>query len=279
MSANARYNELMSNAQIIRASAIAYAILGVVLIACTPSNTQTFSDGSFTIRYALKEKRRVDRTTFDFVYEGAVVTTGPTETGVKALASTVAASTQVIDPFLMFPGATAGSWTASFDTFTIRQNRDVAFDPHSLTWTVAALPLPPDPGDAGIATLPGVDSDQDGVRDDLQRFIELSHPDSAAIRAAFREISAAKQEILLASEHEADSIEASRKSLASNECLVHIAGTDAFSMIEAFKPELLNTWDRTKAWNRANQHFSGQTYRLSKDLSQSCAFDPSAFEN
>jgi len=37
--------------------------------------------------------------------------------------------------------------------------------------------LPPDPGSAGRATLEGIDSDGDGVRDDIQRFIELNYPD------------------------------------------------------------------------------------------------------
>jgi hypothetical protein len=50
----------------------------------------------------------------------------------------------------------------------------------ALTGTLAAcstLPgnnLPPDPGVAGKQTLQGIDSDKDGVRDDLQRYIGLS---------------------------------------------------------------------------------------------------------
>lgn len=44
--------------------------------------------------------------------------------------------------------------------------------------------LPPDPGPAGKATLEGIDSDKDGVRDDLQRFIVLNWGHSErAVRA------------------------------------------------------------------------------------------------
>ena len=42
--------------------------------------------------------------------------------------------------------------------------------------------LPPDPGEAGKATLAGIDSDQDGVRDDLEREIVYMYPQNQEIR-------------------------------------------------------------------------------------------------
>lgn len=36
--------------------------------------------------------------------------------------------------------------------------------------------FPPDPGEKGKATLEGIDSDKDGVRDDLQRWIYATYP-------------------------------------------------------------------------------------------------------
>jgi len=53
--------------------------------------------------------------------------------------------------------------------------------------------LPPDPGEAGKATLAGVDSDNDGVRDDIQRWIVLSTPDSQKMREALIQGSKARQ--------------------------------------------------------------------------------------
>src|SRR5216683_231714 len=47
------------------------------------------------------------------------------------------------------------------------------------TWSMTAtisITLPPDPGAAGKATLQGIDSDGDGVRDDIQRYIALTYP-------------------------------------------------------------------------------------------------------
>src|SRR5688572_12980807 len=42
--------------------------------------------------------------------------------------------------------------------------------------------LPPDPSDAGKVTIEGIDSDHDGVRDDVQRFIAGAYPDSPKIQ-------------------------------------------------------------------------------------------------
>ena len=39
--------------------------------------------------------------------------------------------------------------------------------------------LPPDPGEEGKKTLQGIDSDNDGVRDDIQRYIALEVEDEA----------------------------------------------------------------------------------------------------
>jgi hypothetical protein len=36
-------------------------------------------------------------------------------------------------------------------------------------------PVPPDPGEAGKQTLEGIDSDNDGVHDDVQRWIVLTY--------------------------------------------------------------------------------------------------------
>jgi hypothetical protein len=52
-------------------------------------------------------------------------------------------------------------------------------------------PLPPDPGAAGMAPLGGIDSDGDGIRDDVQRYIALTYPSSAKMQAALTQVAAA----------------------------------------------------------------------------------------
>jgi len=48
--------------------------------------------------------------------------------------------------------------------------------------------LPPDPGEAGKATLAGIDSDHDGVRDDVQREIFFLVPDSERLRMGLTQL-------------------------------------------------------------------------------------------
>ena len=47
--------------------------------------------------------------------------------------------------------------------------------------------LPPDPGVAGKATLAGIDSDNDGVRDDVQIAIYERHPSEPEKRAVLEQ--------------------------------------------------------------------------------------------
>lgn len=46
--------------------------------------------------------------------------------------------------------------------------------------------LPPDPGKAGKQTLMGIDSDGDGLRDDVQRYIYLTYPDQPDVQRALK---------------------------------------------------------------------------------------------
>jgi hypothetical protein len=61
--------------------------------------------------------------------------------------------------------------------------------------------LPPDPGSAGKATLEGIDADNDGLRDDVQRAIWLRapRPDQNALRLAMMQFAKARQEMIVMS--------------------------------------------------------------------------------
>ena len=62
---------------------------------------------------------------------------------------------------------------------------------------VLALELPPDPGAVGNSSIEGIDSDADGVRDDVQRFIIAMDYDSTEKIRAVRQTVIAKQNILM----------------------------------------------------------------------------------
>jgi hypothetical protein len=53
--------------------------------------------------------------------------------------------------------------------------------------TLSQIPLPPNPGEAGKETVEGIDADQNGVRNDIDRYIVFTYPDSAKIREALKQ--------------------------------------------------------------------------------------------
>ena len=56
--------------------------------------------------------------------------------------------------------------------------------------------LPPDPGEAGKATLAGIDSDHDGVRDDLEREIVYMYPQNDQVRRVLRAMMKKEQDVI-----------------------------------------------------------------------------------
>ena len=63
--------------------------------------------------------------------------------------------------------------------------------------TDIAVILPSDPGEAGKATLAGIDSDKDGVRDDLQREIVFMYPDKDEARRLLRAMTKNIQDMII----------------------------------------------------------------------------------
>lgn len=72
-----------------------------------------------------------------------------------------------------------------------------------------AAELPPDPGDAGRATLAGVDVNDNGVRDDLERYIAQHFGDDPRVlRAVANAVIATQHGILSTDDHESRSAQA-----------------------------------------------------------------------
>jgi len=141
--------------------------------------------------------------------------------------------------------------------------------------------LPPDPGEAGMATLEGIDSDGDGVRDDVQRWIALTFPNSEKVRAALTQSAITIQKFML--DADADQRTIYQDALRMDRdisCLAYI--TQDFSDIgEALKANELNTYLRSKAWLKADSAMSGAMVPglPFNQWKQGCDFDPDQFPN
>ena len=74
----------------------------------------------------------------DFTYRIRVVNQGGALTNASASVASVTANTIILDNDVLLGTLAAGSTSVSTDTFTLRQDRRVAFDPAKLNWTINA---------------------------------------------------------------------------------------------------------------------------------------------
>jgi hypothetical protein len=107
--------------------------------------------------------------------------------------------------------------------------------------------------------IPGVDKDSDGIRDDVQEFIEKSsYPDD--LKKAQKQYARTMQKVLLESSDKERSIENARLLIRASLCTTYIERqlqTDEYTY-QKIRSEILDTSERLDAWNQVNDHFNGQ---------------------
>jgi hypothetical protein len=132
--------------------------------------------------------------------------------------------------------------------------------------------LPPDPGDAGKVTLGGIDSDHDGVRDDLQRYIALTYAGSPATVSALRQTAKVVQSALLDNTSPGASINHATDLARALECLEATRPADAMTVHQNLVAQTLNTEQRGLAFLAFNDQLGGAVFPLAavNDRASSC---------
>jgi hypothetical protein len=141
--------------------------------------------------------------------------------------------------------------------------------------------LPPDPGEAGKATLEGIDSDGDGLRDDIQRYIALTYPGSQKTRAALRQAAIALQKIILGSPNEESALRNTELEARASECIWYIHPNEGHKIDNMLMAEFLNTVERSRAYLMYDSKLGGHVFG-GKDIDEyrsSCTFDPDMMED
>lgn len=150
-----------------------------------------------------------------------------------------------------------------------------------------SMGLPKDPGEAGKATLEGIDSDNDGVRDDLQRFIALTFTDSAKHRALLSLFAKTFQQIVIDADDKTLSIQHSGERLRLHKCEMYLESELNLRLRIPRKKlfaETMNTDSRSRAYIQYNQQVSGRivnfyTPGVDPELKAFCDFNPDDFPN
>jgi hypothetical protein len=143
------------------------------------------------------------------------------------------------------------------------------------------LPLPPDPGPAGMATLNGIDSDGDGVRDDVQRYIALIYPSSAKTRSALTQLAKGYLSKI------ADNATLQLAQLDSEatsygiDCLFLTLPSTATQTLLGLEGQILNTQARISAYLGADSAVTSVFYELPKGSQQlsRCMVNPNTLSN
>jgi len=141
--------------------------------------------------------------------------------------------------------------------------------------------VPPDPGEFGKLTLRGVDSDKDGVRDDVQRWIVMAYPDSEKTRMVLFQMTKTMQQYLLDSADPIKSFLNVKKQTRDTDCLVYIQPNRYSEIAMEHQAVFLNTKMRVKEWIKADSHPSlgGASNASKQDFKLGCRFDPNKLPN
>jgi hypothetical protein len=144
-----------------------------------------------------------------------------------------------------------------------------------------AANLPSDPGEAGKVTLAGIDSDNDGVRDDVQRWIALTYPNSEKVRSALTQEAKINQLYILNALDSVLSKSTARKVILSLDCLSYVSPDAYVAVGRKFDALFFNTYARSKAQIQADHHSSGTVFgSLSyENRKQGCDFNPDTMLN
>ena len=108
--------------------------------------------------------------------------------------------------------------------------------------------LPPDPGKAGKETLLGIDTDGDGVRDDIQRYIYFTYPDDKKLRLGLTYYAIEFQGVLKDANDREAAYDHANKMSRHGDCLWYLKGEEAIDICRALRAKILNTRERSMAY-------------------------------
>jgi hypothetical protein len=122
--------------------------------------------------------------------------------------------------------------------------------------------LPPDPGEQGKVTVAGIDSDNDGIRDDVQRHIVLTYEDEATRDALFQIARPHLESLVQAGDKQAV-LAQTEEIVRGVACLYAVSSpAGARAALTELEGVMLNTRDRIRASIQADAQAGGETFHL-----------------
>jgi len=131
--------------------------------------------------------------------------------------------------------------------------------------------LPKDPASKGLEGIDGVDANRNGLRDDMERYIDETFQGKPKLILAYRDNLRAKQVLMKATTRE-EVITHLRPSLDAGDCIRSLVANyrKNKALRDAFNDALLNTKERYKAFWNYHSLLSGSSF--GPDSPEPCAF-------
>ncbi|MGK2943117.1 MAG: hypothetical protein ACSLFC_00055 [Desulfuromonadales bacterium] len=138
--------------------------------------------------------------------------------------------------------------------------------------------LPPDPGPDGDATLEGVDVNENGIRDDIERWIYLTYPDSEKLRRALiQEYYPMQNMIIHGHQQDRDAVYNDMDAMQrSSECHYYVHPENPHIIAKELEALIVNTDERFYGYMEASRILGGGSFsrRPMPDWKHSCDFNP-----
>jgi len=246
--------------------------------------TYTATDAAGNVSTAMQNVV-VQDTTAPVITPPAPVVADSTTGQAMAVSIATATATDVFTPVSITNNAPAifpiGNATVIWTATDANNNSATARQLVTVNDTSIFANLPPDPGAAGKLTLAGIDSDNDGVRDDIQRWIVMTYPNSKKTRRALTQKAKTMQQFLLDAVDPIKSLSAAVQMGKDRSCLSYILGERFYRVSKGLKATTLDTYLRSKTWLQADKHLSGTMFKALpyNQRKQGCNFNPDVMSN
>ncbi len=129
--------------------------------------------------------------------------------------------------------------------------------------------LPPDPGDAGKTTLQGIDTDGDGLRDDVQRHIYTDYADAPTQKVLVK-LAKSYQDMLSSNASKTLASSAAQKMNDAVDCIFAADSNKIVDRVEEIEGQVINTGSRATAYAQTNALLSGEAFSAAKSTSNNC---------
>ena len=151
--------------------------------------------------------------------------------------------------------------------------------PHTPTSFIAvSQPVTPTPTEIDNNTLQGIDSDHNGVRDDVEKYIAGTYSQSQKTRMALMDFSKGMK-LAVETKTEADAKSARETLSRAQDCLWYIHQSDSIPMWQGLRAVFLNTQIRSTAYANYGKLINVQVIESTpfNERKARCNFDPDVF--